>query len=933
MMGNEPRRRKYSGLSIGDIQDENASRLILGELSVTKDKKRRRTTIDNKCFIIMVFLVVTNTLRHILLFTPYSEDYLKDIHYPIEFYSPPKLRSSTTKLNQLDSAKWRRRRRTTPLPIVEGSRLSFFSQNTVVEDSLDNVISKDSTYPSFPITDYVVGDDICGQDKKKGYNNNDRILISGILSHPVAAELALTLYERCGVRHIVGLSDHLLNTEESSRLEFLLHQIPSLELKVGKGPLGDQATHELIESFLPSHVFYFQPESFKISSDSDGSAFLTHSGRNQLEQICNAIVKMQSKFGGMEATMSLLYVTSSLPETGDSDKNNLAVTIISKSNQILLDAYRVQYQLDARVLELPNIFGPFKEGSLWLLSDEFIHGAKEIADHDENQHDGKRSSTSTTTSFNMTQPIISITDAIRSLLVSGKLGHIPDDESVPILTATKSQTTTLLDLSKNLLPLFMPSNTSNVMKESFGTSLLPILSWNYKTAKPYLDPTEFNISPIENDKIATLGLMNTRQHLIADEKGEHSSFSQLERRQHDLFPCISACASVVKCRSSIWDTIVPIAENATNGCQFLLYAVDFSLTLKELPGLREATNSANWPRDSFCQVAFVSSKSSIVNNTIKNEMKRKGNEAITHKELEEWNGKVSNNGWILVWVDEDEESIPQADSMIPKTNPESILNPSVQYVFYVEPHHYELLPPLQVMWFLMARQLSTPVQRKDDRSGTYEKNRRIRTGLSELTPERHIAFFSHTYHDSDIEHLDSKKPDFIRKAAKFILEQSSKSILPQDVASQKFSTTRQSEAYVRTLLNQKEDGLNFELVDTALMIYPIYNFRGRQFRCEWYEEHLFWSNEDNRNFDGLSLSYVLHRWRRRGRLLRNTIDDKWGEVMLLKENGRELSPSAVVFKKIANKEEAIQEIEPPSDPQHYIKIHSPLMMRKFYSYE
>jgi hypothetical protein len=922
-MRNEPRRRRYNGLSVENIRAEDASRPISGGLlPVTKIKKRRRPNynIDNKCVNIIAVLCLAHAIRHFLLFTPYGDDYLQFIRYPMEF-AAPMLRSSSRELHQLDYAKRNRRRRTTPLRILEGSKFSFSSPISVLDYSKNT--ASDVTYPSFPTTDYVAGDDICGHSKKNAYNTSDRIIISGIFSHPVAAEMALTLAERCGVRHIVGLSDHLLNTEESSRLEFLFRRIPGLELKVGKGPLGDRATQELFESFLPSHVFYFQSESFKISTISDDddeeSVFVTHSGTDQIEQICNTIVKIQSKSEEIEAATSLLYMASSLPQTNDSDKNDMSVTIISKSNQILLDTYRIQYQLDVKVLNLPIIFGPFKEGALWLLSDEFIPIANE------NQYnDNASSNLTTTTSFNMTQPIISITDAIRSILVAGKWGHVPDCESIPILAAAKSQTTTLLNLSKTLLPLLTTSSIPNTKKKALDTSLLPIISWNYKTAMPYRDPAEFDTSPIENDKIATLGLNNTRHHLIEDENVENAGFSQLERRQHNIFPCVSVCSSFVKCRSSIWDPILSIAKSATEGCQFLLYAADFSPTLDELPVIRESSNNAQWPRDSFCQLAFVSSNSTIVKNAIQKEIERNGDEASKDKTVERWNGQVSSNGWTLVWVDKDEESISEADFMIPKINPESILNPSVQFVFYIEPHHYESLPPLQIMWFLMGKQLSAAAQRKNDKSYTNKEW---------LIPGRQIAFFTHTYNESDIEHLDPTKPDYISKAAKFILEQNGKSNLAQEDASQKFNTTRQSEAYTSSLIWQKEEGFKFELVDTPLMIYSVHNIRGRQFRCEWYEEQLFWSNEDNRNLEGLSLSYVLHRWRRRGRLLRNTFDDKWGEMMLLRDNGEELSPSTVQFKKLADKEEGRKEVLPPSDTQHYVKIHNPLAVRKFYSYE
>jgi len=930
----EPRRRRYNGISAENARAEDTSRPISGALPVEK-LKHKKVKHGNKWVKLFALICMVHASRHFLFFAQYDDDYfLRTIRFQNEI-TTPLLRSSPRKLQQLDQTKWKRRRRTIPLSTKEDLEFSFWSRVSLFDHSkntaanaMDDVISMDSTYPSFPITDYVVGDDVCKHGTTNYYNVDDRIMISGIFSHPVASELALTLAHRCGVRHLVGLSDHLLDTEESSRLEFLVRQIPNLQLRINKGPLGNRATQELFESFMPSHVFYFQSESFKITTgdnDEEESAFLTYSGSSQLEQICNTIVKIRGKSEDQITATSLLYVTSNLLETNESNQKIQTVTIVSKANQILLDAFRIQYQLDVRELNLPKIFGPYKHGAQWLFSKEFIHRASVMADHDQIQYDENSNLDLTgASSFNMNQPVISIADAIRSILVSGKLGHVPDYESIPVLATIKSQTKTLLNLSKTLLPLFTNSSDPNTKKKALDASLLPILSWKYKTTKPYQNPASFDASPIENDDIATLSLINTRHHLNNDNAIAHALYSQLERRQNNLFPCISVCASFVKCRPSIWDSIVHITKSVTEDCKYVLLVADFTTTLEELPLLKESTNDAQWPRDSFCQLAVVSSNSTIVKDAILKELENNDDEVSKNKTVEEWNGEVSSNGWTLVWIDEDDESISQADSLIPKIVPENILDPSVQYVFYVEPHHFKILPPLQIMWFLMSRQLSSGAYSKDAKSGTKKEW---------LIPERHIAFFTHAYNESNIEHLDPTKADYIPKAAKFILEQNGKSSKTEGDISQGFETTRQSKAYTNALTWEKEGISKFELLDTPLIIYPVHNARGRQFRCEWYEEQLFWSNEDNRYLEGLSLSYIFHRWRRRGILLRNTNDDRWGEMMLLRDDGEKLSPSEVEFRRLVDKEEGRKEAVSQSDPQHYLKVHSSLMVRKFYSYE
>lgn len=926
-MRNETKRRRNDKPSDLNYREEETSRSVSDKLHARKTKKRR----GSRCVQITAAFCVAHVFRHFLIFFAYTDDYLNVIHYSEEF-SPPIMISPERKLSNVDYTQSRRRSRTTPLSKMEGSELISGVEDSTNTDTnvMDRGVTMDSTYPSYPITDYIAGDDVCGHNKTNGYNINDRIVIAEILSHPVAAELAIKLADGCGVRHILGISNRLLSTEESARLEFLLHEIPTLQIKFGRGSLGSRATDELFESFSPSHIFYFHQD----FDEENPLAFRSRS--NQLEQICNTIVKMKFKSAEKGVRTRLLYVTSDLPEA---NKSGLSVTIAS----IMLGTYRAKYHLDASVLHLPYIFGPFTEGALWLRSDDFVDRVNEIVGRDQNQYDKITTSEVTTdNSFGMSQPILSTTDAIRSIMISGKWGDIPNYESIPILSAQKFQTT-LMNLSEKLLPLFKASFTPDINSKYLDASFLPILSWNYKRAKPYRDPTGFETYPIESDKITTLGLNNTRHHFVKEDTAEISAFSQLERRQHNLFPCISVCASQVECKSSVWDSIAPIAKMATKDCKFMLYTADFSRNLKELPLVRDSVNTAKWPRESFCQLAFVSSKSTIVNDAIQKEPKNKGGD-LSRKIVEEWNGRVSSNGWTLVWVDKDEESLDQTDSMIPKINPESIVSPNVEVVFYIEPEHYKVVPPLQ-LWFEMSKHMVAAAEIRDDY----------------LIPERHIAFFAHAYNESAVEHLDVTEPDYISKAVKLILEQNNKMSLDEV---QHFQTARQRQAYSSSLMWQKEE-LEFELIDTALMMYKVHNIRARQFRCEWYEEQLFWSNENNRNLEGLSLSFVLNRWRRRGRLLRNSFDEKWGEMMLLGENGEELSPSVAELKisrsslgetgqklppsaaeatrsessvgakgeDLPSPDEELKEFASQSDPQHYLKILNSIKVRKVYSSE
>jgi len=166
-MSNEPRScsRRDNGLSVENMTEEYASRTISGELHVTKIKSRGSAIGYNKLFKVIAFICMVHASRQVALFNRLNNEDLQSDKYPMEM-TAPMLRSSTIAQCQIDDTKRKRRRRTAPLPTKEGPIFSFLSQIS----PLDDVIGMDSTYPSFttsfPTTDYVVGDHICGHQKK-----------------------------------------------------------------------------------------------------------------------------------------------------------------------------------------------------------------------------------------------------------------------------------------------------------------------------------------------------------------------------------------------------------------------------------------------------------------------------------------------------------------------------------------------------------------------------------------------------------------------------------------------------------------------------------------------------------------------------------------------------------------------------------------------
>ena len=433
--------------------------------------------------------------------------------------------------------------------------------------------------------------------------------------------------------------------------------------------------------------------------------------------------------------------------------------------------------------------------------------------------------------------------------------------------------------------------------------LLAILSWYDKQASPY--SLSFNTTS-KSDLHATESVTYKTNQNLLQQTIDSESVSQIEKRQHNLFPCISECSQQqVSCVTSVWDEVIPITQEITSDCRYLLYTANFSDALIEIPQLQEAANNASWPRPSLCQIAFVSSSSPLVKNTI---IANERNESITTHNLTgtdkvgNWNGKISNNGWRLVYVNQDETSLSEADFMMPKITPGSFVSKNTTKALYMEPEHLKTLPPLQVVWYLMSRQLDAKAV--PAREG-YKKGQFVNLPP---VPEKHITLFGHSL-DVSAARLDISKPTYMTKLAEFTLRQKRR-----DPQSQSVWPKRQIEAYSKSIRWQDQI-VDFRPVDTFLMIHNLGYKRSRKLRCEWYDEQLFWEN--NRNLEDISMSYVMYRWRLKEWLRSTTVTDDeepdetagqvWGEQMM---------------------DEPISAGSPSS--HYFVKLYASMRARKFY---
>lgn len=783
-----------------------------------------------------------------------------------------------------------------------------------------------------------------------------RFIISGILSHPLGAELALALSSLDA--HILGLSDHPVTVLECRRLEFLMQRIPNLEVKITKYPMGGFKMERLLRDFMPTNVVHFEPNTFEqgrinaLIHEPQTAHIHARASMRQLDILCRAIVRLrnhQNVVGKPNLHPSFLYVTnkqdrymssSSSENYFDDHHRSTFLSMMSSllhRQSIQLQTYHTRYKLTAIQLVLPEIYGPFQEGADWF-DDEFLTKVFSLLPTITLGENNRTTTAATATNYftsltsswlpnnsmdnvQSTRQLIHISDALMLTLDIAMNGIVP-------LQGATNTTTNTTDSIYPQYPMFAPTNTQTRTLDElihlFGGTLNSktinsdsnvigsMLSWRHKVVMPYQSVVQSNSADVIAERDATIdALTSTRHQLQESQSRDASGVSQLERRQDSLFPCSSECANYVNCQPSVWDSVIPRTKEITSDCRYMLYMTDFTPTLEELPLINDGPNNTVWPRHMFCQVAFVSSKSPLVQRALEMEQLVDGEDDPSNKDGDkddeskeeadsDPNGRLVSNGWRLIWTDQDSQSLSEADYTMPKILPGSFVGTNMFKAMYLEPQHVASIPSKFVMWFLMGRKLDALAKKAMTRLGGNDE-----MVVVPAVPARSMSLFGHT-HDSDYDYdydydKDQKKSSnfnrgnvdgdnrltfaqtkYTKGVAEYILQQKGMSLARRGTYSS--WPNRQLQAY-NEAIRWYDGTARLRLADTFFIVHHIRDDSvSRCLRCEWYEEQLFWSNSTdlssgnktgpNRDLEDLSLSYVLHRRRREGRLIP---DEKWGE--------------------------------------------------------
>ena len=782
-------------------------------------------------------------------------------------------------------------------------------------------------------------------------DSTSRVLISGILTHPVASELVFALLDKCGVDLVTGIDIGGLGPESASRYAFSLRQFPPNKLHIIRTqyPMTLPKLEKIFDLLIPTHIIHLEPNSFRsvsplfIEEEADSSnsswpdGIAVRTSIDILERYCNLSLKHQ--YYQPDHPIALLHVISNSSSFTSKGNGNLISKALDSLYPIILQTYKERYGVNVAQLKLPEMYGPFNEGSTWM-TDTFLHKMRSQANSTSANNATKTWKTLTARVDHEYQnshgPFLHVNDAVFSIIESLRRQELfVGDSSSSSLTAfvpPESLYVSMDEIQQAVIELY-----SQLAKGIVAMRVSFILSWRHKVKRqPYYGWAYHH----EKDPTLRRVLDFTHKQLL---QNRLTGLSEIQRRQNYLFPCQSECSSSdIPCRKkSVFssgaggdegESAIHLSQNITRECRFVLYMADFSRTLTDIPLVQDNPDSA-WPRDTLCQIAFVSDSSSVVQSAVHEEKKNQPEENLHTSEL---NGKLIHNNWHLIWVNHN-ISKSEADYMMPKIAPGIFFSRNVTRAMYVEPVHLHSLPPLNAIWYMMAKQLDSKKRQKRLPSSKRTGTALGRSMTSPFIPAKHVALFVHEPATDDVNQASGLSVDSL---AKFVLQQKGKA------AERAEWPRRQFQLYEDSFFDKTYyGGDDFELVDTFLMIHQFSSDRSKRLRCEWYEEQLFWSNHDitqptdeghndlpilhrNRDLEDLSLSFVLASWRRDGRLVPNLEesqgtknDDIWGERIIDVSIGDAVEEEEEV---------SMDGDEDPLPSQYFVKTHPSMRARKRY---
>lgn len=831
-----------------------------------------------------------------------------------------------------------RRQRTRPpiLSVEEFSASALLSYEILSVDQEER--SSHPVNDQLPVMQPAALEELCGfhaQNASLAYphsylardalNSRASVLITGILN-PLGFHLALALKERCGVQVMTGIDPMFPNTVKNrlailEQIQILTTNIPGLRKPIlipfigldpkvvinkKNGVLYLDVTGELdLNTFSPTHIVHlssYTPQAYQhphkaeqknlqspyVTPDYDPLLFPIRSTIGAMEQTLVSIATTTASSDGVPAAAGrahLTYASANRHWQASHDRDDILHTHTRRIDEVLADAYHSLYGVYSVAMRLPKaVYGT------WGHPNSEIHRVMQAATMAGNET-GAMTPPVSDSSLDMVH-VDDIVDAFISAmqfrapsskpaafeLTSGAtvaLSHVRDTVdaflststnetvSVPAETQTTEEDTTLQ--TRQFLEW-----TPHTPVES---GLLRLLAWYLDRKNPYGITSSTESQFETGDALLTRHLHET---CAADDVVCHSS------RQY--MPCASECSSRSQCTPSMFDDMVEMVQDVTEGCDIILYTQVFGKDVEDLELTSEYMDEGD---PLICNFAFVSSTSKLVETVIHKvpnvelanlgvaprpeDLGKVG--AIQERKLEKLNGKLLYRGWVLIWKDTP-EPLPKTDDFLLKLSPGRLFSKDTLYAVFIDPG-FAVSPTADDVKFLVHEMHRSAWEQRTVRRKAQPKARFRLPAEPERRAMILMSQLKYQY-SKEMERLPADSKISAYQATKFIRYENGETHLGKEPAEVKL----QREFYERipSIVNRDplrsplEPLYQYSIKDWARSRWVVHDMtreEARELRCDWYQEHIQWGS----GLDQLSFAHVMAKRELERRMIFEEPDD------------------------------------------------------------
>jgi len=706
-----------------------------------------------------------------------------------------------------------------------------------------------------------------------------RVIVTGALSQ-LGMEIILQLYKGCQTEYILGIDSVLPNTRHDrlsalERYRFLSHHVPSFKkLQVslfGIAPHPKSGYEirmesigrefDVIDRFNPTHIVHLmgleegRGEYGDFGDIDDVSPYINgghssmmrrHQNFVSMDQILASIARFKREQGS-KTQPQFVYVSSTEVE----DQSGVPLVrgmkeMLGKASvygscsllkEVLASYYYRHYGVESVGIRLSTIYGPFaRPGSLMHdLTERIVQSAVEGKGHRYKletmwrRRQGAEVGALEQIAYasDLAQGFIAAMQysgdrvngpALMQLgskdnksmreIESRMTGYLPPriQSSEPDQVAEKASkaSTSLvitsngpsisdMDVKRNLHSLGWTHTTES------DDGLRSMLAWQVMKAYPFEQPSSFSTIKefLDISQVPFIGLSSK-------------------------LPCVSGCGWHGRCTPSVWDAVVEEARAATAKCKYVVYTVDLGTDLFELKG-NPTTSKDN---KDFCNVAFISSSSVL---------------AKQFKESE----------WTIIKINGEESTVTEAELSLAKLSPTMLFGDNVSHAFYI--NHRKITASTDDAMLAIESMKMNSIKEVTRRI-VHEKGKTKKVWIQPRSKRHSIMFTSRVTipggHDANsasaharfvMSNFGVKMTEKVKRQIWFY----------EHVSHLVRNGLLRSTNYANDV---KENNFPFEYIRSNWLVHELKSDEGRQLRCEVYEEHVTWGNQ---NMEDFSMAFVL----------------------------------------------------------------------------